>query len=61
MALKKEGRKELGNKGRQHVMTNYNFDNFSNGWVDLMTRIHNECGSWETRSGYNSVRFKEVA
>ena len=61
MALKKEGRQNLGNKGRQHVMDNYNFDKFSNNWVDFMTRVHNESGSWETRTGYNSIRFKEVA
>ena len=61
MALKKKGRKEMGLKGRNHVMTNYNFDTFKNNWVDLMTNVHNDCGSWETRRHYNSVRFKEVA
>tara|TARA_Y100000593_G_scaffold93664_1_gene189395 strand:- start:74 stop:1342 length:1269 start_codon:yes stop_codon:yes gene_type:complete len=61
MALGKTGRKEMGLKGREHVMVNYNFDNFNQQWVDFMTNIHNTEGSWETRTNYNGIRFKEVA
>ena len=61
MALGKEGRKALGQKGREHVMKNYNFDKFGQTWVDFMTKIHETEGSWDTRKGYNGIRFKEVA
>ena len=56
-----EFRKELGDNGRKHVLENYNFDNFNKTWVDLMLKIHEEEGSWETRKGYSSITFKEVA
>ena len=61
MALGKKGRKVMGLKGRAHVLKNYNFDDFNNSWVDIMTKIHDEHGSWEDRKIYNGIRFKEVA
>ena len=60
-ALGKEGRKKMGLKGREHVVKNYNFDNFSKQWVDYMLDIHAKEGSWDTRVGYSGIRFKEVA
>ena len=59
--LGREGRKELGTKGRNHVMKNYNFETFNKQWVDIMTKLYEEEGSWETRKGYNGIRFLEVA
>jgi glycosyltransferase involved in cell wall biosynthesis len=56
-----EGRNELGNNGRKHVLENYNFDNFQQRWLNLMLKIHEEEGSWETRKKYNRITFKEVA
>ena len=44
-----EKRKELGLAGRQHVMKNYNFETFNKTWVDVMTKIYEDEGSWETR------------
>jgi len=61
MALGKEGRKAMGLKGKKHVETNYNFDNFMNQWVDLIDGVIENNGSWQTRTGYNGIRFKEVA
>ena len=52
----RDGRKKLGALGRQHVIKNYNFDNFNKSWLELMENIHKECGSWETRRGYKSWR-----
>ena len=54
-------RKELGMKGRQHVLDNYNFEAMQQKWVDTIDQIVEENGSWETRKGYNGIRFKEVA
>jgi len=56
-----EGRKKLGAKGREHVVKNYNFENFNTQWVELMLKIHKEEGSWETRKTANRIIFKEVA
>jgi len=56
-----EERQQLGMNGREHVMENYNFETFNKQWVDIMTEIHEEEGSWETRTNYNGIRFLEVA
>jgi hypothetical protein len=61
MTLGKEGRKEMGLKGRDHVMRNYNFETFNKQWVDIMTEVHEEHGSWDTRTNYQGIRFLEVA
>jgi glycosyltransferase involved in cell wall biosynthesis len=60
-ALSREDRHELGMKGAKHVENNYNFEQFGKKWVNLMSKIHEEHGSWETRKGYNGITFKEVA
>jgi hypothetical protein len=60
-ALSEEDRHELGMKGAQHVQENYNFEDFKQKWVNLMLKIHEQHGSWETRKGYSSITFKEVA
>jgi hypothetical protein len=41
-------------------MNNYNFIDFKSRWVDLIDNVV-EKGSHETRTGYNGIRFKEVA
>ena len=56
-----EFRQELGENGRKHVLENYNFETFNRRWVDLLLKIHEDCGSWDTRRGYSSITFKEVA
>ena len=56
-----EFRKELGDNGRKHVLENYNFEMFNQRWVNLMLSVHEKEGSWETRKGYTSITFKEVA
>jgi len=60
-ALSSEERHELGLKGAKHVENNYNFNQFGEKWVNLMSKIHEQHGSWETRKGYNGIVFKEVA
>ena len=59
--LSKEDRKQMGLQGREHVEKNYNFDTFNQQWVDLMTEIYEQSGSWSTRINYNGISFKEVA
>jgi len=55
-----EERNLLGEAGRQHVLKNYNFKDFEKNWVELITRIHKEHGSWETRVGYNTWELLEI-
>ena len=59
-AMSKEDREIYGRSGRQHVKENYNFETFKETWVNLMLRIHEEEGSWETRN-YKNYRLLEVA
>jgi glycosyltransferase involved in cell wall biosynthesis len=58
--MTREQRKALGEKGRQHVLKNYNFDNFCNRWDKIFTEFHEKHGSWETRKNYTSYRVKEL-
>jgi glycosyltransferase involved in cell wall biosynthesis len=53
-------RKELGSMGRQHVMKNYNFEDFNKRWIDLMDGVHEKHGSWENRKNYKSWELSEV-
>jgi glycosyltransferase involved in cell wall biosynthesis len=61
VALGKTGRKEMGQKGRQHVLDNYNYEAFCEKWVTTVDDIVENNGSWNTREGYGNIRFKEVA
>ena len=53
--MSKEERQELGRKGRDHVLKNYNFKDFQEKWVNLMFRLHEEHGSWGTRKKYKNI------
>jgi len=53
-------RKLLGMKGRQHVVRNYNFQNFNKQWVDLVDSVIEKHGSWETRKEYTAWEFREI-
>ena len=54
-------RRKMGMDGRKHVEKNYNFQTFNNTWISFMDKIYQEEGSWETRKGYQGIRFMEVA
>tara|TARA_Y100001938_G_scaffold106614_1_gene145548 strand:+ start:9972 stop:11231 length:1260 start_codon:yes stop_codon:yes gene_type:complete len=54
-------RKKLGSDGRAHVLKNYNFEKLQQKWIEVIDKIVEEEGSWETRKNYNGIRFKEVA
>ncbi len=59
-AMPKENLEIFGRSGRQHVIDNYNFEAFEKTWVDLMLKLHEEEGSWETRK-FKNYRLLEVA
>lgn len=58
--MSQKEREQLGKKGREHVMKNYNFEDYRKKWVDLMLKIHENHGSWDTRKNYNSWELAEV-
>jgi len=55
-----EERGELGAKGREHVLKNYNFEKLQKVWPELLQEIHDKHGSWDTRKNYNNWRLIEV-
>ena len=59
--LSEEERREIGRKGREHVMKNYNFDNFVAEWDRVLTETYENLGSWENRKNYKSWTIEEVA
>jgi glycosyltransferase involved in cell wall biosynthesis len=58
--MDEKDRKELGKKGRQHVVANYNFKNFGKTWVDFLLKVNSEAGSWESRKNYNPWECVEL-
>ena len=54
-------RKEMGKKGRAHVMKNYNQKDILEKWDKLLTRVYEEKGSWDNRKNYQRWSIKEVA
>ena len=59
--MDKEKRKELGLAGREHVIKNYNFETFNKTWVDTLTKLHEEEGSWDTRKQTQRWVLEEIA
>lgn len=53
--------KKMSLQGMQHVRENYNFETFENNWVELMDRVVEEHGSWDTRKNYKTWHLMEVA
>ena len=55
-----EERKQMAERGYQHVMMNYNFENFERIWVETMDGINDKYGSWDTRKNYKSWDLVEI-
>lgn len=47
--LSKEKRKELGAKGRDHVLKNYSFERYQDRWVEIIEEIYNSHKSWSDK------------
>ena len=59
-SMSEEERRKLGKAGREHVLKNYNFENFCDTWIEVMTELHENHGSWETRKNYQKWELLEV-
>ena len=55
-----EKRVELGKAAREHVLKNYNFENFTQQWEKIITDTHEKHGSWDTRKNYKSWELRTV-
>ena len=58
--LSEKGRGKFGKRGREHVLENYNFDDFESRWVNVMREAHEKLGSWHERKEYKGWRAKEI-
>ncbi len=58
--MSKKDREELGKKGREHVVKNYNFDDFLKNWIELFDKTYEKHGSWENRDDYQNWELLEV-
>lgn len=56
----KKEREELGRKGHEHVMKNYNFKDYGDRWISLLEEVHDRHGSWENRKEYKPWRMIEL-
>ena len=53
--------KKMVTLGKVHVKQNYSFDTFEKSWIEVMDRVVEEHGSWETRKNYKRWHLKEIA
>ena len=56
-----EERREMGEKGRQHILKNYSLEQFAEKWEDVFTHVEKKHGSWKTRKNYKAWKLLEVS
>jgi len=59
ISMPKEHWRKVGVAGRQHVIDNYNFQNFISQWDAIFTEVHNKHGSWPNKA-YKAWNLKVV-
>jgi len=55
-----EDRNKMGQEGRQHVIKNYNFDDYCSTWVETIDNLMEKHGAWKTRKIYKPWTFTEI-
>ena len=58
--MSKEERAVMGEKGRNHVLKNYGFSQYSGLWYQTFKEIFEEFGSWENRKNYKHWSIEEL-
>ena len=61
LKLPKTKYKKMSEAGLEHIRKNYSFENYEKQWVELMDKVVEESGSWETRKNYKRWHLMEVA
>jgi len=54
-------RKEMGEKGRAHVIKNYGFDTYAKTWNNILSEVMEKHGSWDSRKNYKGWELREVS
>ena len=55
-----EERRTWGVQCREWALQGFNFNTFVENWDELFTNLHDEHGSWDTRTGYKKYTVKEL-
>jgi glycosyltransferase involved in cell wall biosynthesis len=58
--MSKEERREMGRKGREHVVKNYNFETYCNRWIEILLDVYDKHGSWANRKNYKSWELRTI-
>jgi glycosyltransferase involved in cell wall biosynthesis len=58
--MSEEDRKALGQAGRGHVLKNYKFEDYQSRWVEVMDKVHEDHGSWDSRKKYSPWNLTKV-
>jgi len=58
--MPREKIEKLGKMGREHVMKNYNFEDYGKKWDEVLTMVIEKHGSWENRKNYKAWECREV-
>jgi len=58
--MSSEDRNKLGLEGRDHVLKNYNFKNYTSKWVEIFDNVIAKHGSWDTRQNYQAWELREI-
>lgn len=58
--MTEEQRKEVGNRGRKHLLKNYNPETLMKEWDKVLSELHEKHGSWESRK-FDTWTIKKVA
>jgi len=61
LKLSKPKYNKMATAGMNHIKENFSFEVFEKQWVQLMDRVVEESGSWETRKNYKRWHLMEVA
>jgi hypothetical protein len=58
--MSSEERKKIGLLGREHVLKNYNYEDYGNAWTKILEEVYDKYGSWNTRKCYKGYSLTEV-
>lgn len=58
--MSKEERENMGKLGRDHVLKNYGFSQYSGLWYQAFKYTFDQFGSWENRKNYKHWSFEEL-
>jgi len=53
-------RDAMGGRARANVMANFSFKRYEEQWVEVVDKVIEDNGSWETRKNYVGHTFKEI-